>query len=135
MSLKELEKIVALRGEIAQLTKSTEKHYKAGDIVADYGLDGKSGEMRAYSVTGIAARDEPVLERKKVRLRAKVVELQAQVEAAEKFIDEIPDTNVRVLVREYIINGATWENAAKTVYKKMSAEAARKCVTRYFEAG
>ncbi|MCL2216667.1 MAG: hypothetical protein FWB91_06550 [Defluviitaleaceae bacterium] len=76
-------------------------------------------------------KDESALERKKGRLQKKVAELQAQVEAAEKFIDEISDVNVRVLVRERVVNGSSWEVAAKVVYKKMSADAARKCVKEY----
>lgn len=131
MTLKQLENIIALRGEIAQLNRSMEKHYRAGDFVGDYGYNPNSGSP--YVIQGIAVKDEPVLERKKERLVKKIAELQAQVEAAEVFIDEISDTNVRVLVREYIINGATWDKAAKVVYKKMSADSARKCVKAYFE--
>jgi len=132
MTLKQLENIIALRGEIAQLNKSMEKHYKAGDMVGDYYYAPNSGSVRTFH--GIAVKDEPVLARKKERLRAKVADLQAQVEAAERFIDEIPDTNIRVLVRAYVIDGATYGSAAKLVHKKMSESTARKSVKAYFDS-
>jgi|GEM_PF-3550210 len=84
-------------------------------------------------IQGVAVKDEPALERKKERLREKVAKLQAQVEAAERFIDEIECPTVRVLTRERVLNGATWEKAAKVVYKKMSADSARMAVRNYFK--
>jgi hypothetical protein len=132
-TLKELEDIIALRSEIVQLNKSMEKHYKAGDFVGDYGYAPNSG--RPFPIYGIAVKDEPALARKKERLKKKIAELQVQIEAAEKFIDEIKCPTVRVLTRERILNGATWKEAAKAVYNKMTANAALQCVKRYFEGG
>ncbi|MCL2216666.1 MAG: hypothetical protein FWB91_06545 [Defluviitaleaceae bacterium] len=56
MTLKQLENIIALRGEIAQLNKSMEKHYKEGDFVGDFGLNCASGEAIPYMIQGVAER-------------------------------------------------------------------------------
>ena len=134
MTLKELENIIALRGEITQLSKSMDKHYRMGDFVGDFGINCGTGQNAPYLIQGVAVKDEPALERKKERLRKKVAELQSQVEAAERFIDEISDVDVRVLVRERVLNGATWEKSAKMAHGRMSPNAALQRVKRYFNA-
>ena len=53
---------------------------------------------------------------------------------AEEFINAIPESQVRqFLTLKYIVGLSSWDKVAKSVNRKMSGDAARKRVTRYFE--
>ncbi|MCL2225803.1 MAG: hypothetical protein FWB96_12620 [Defluviitaleaceae bacterium] len=64
---------------------------------------------------------------------ARVNELNALIVATEKFILGVPDSRIRVILTLRYINGASWHDVAKTIYKNMTADAARMCVTRWLK--
>lgn len=131
MTLQEFEQISDLKSEINLLECRMGKMQKKGDFVGDYGLN--PNRASAFTIRGYAVKDEKRLEKLKVEHRIKKAELKAQEDKAEKFIALVPDATVRVLLKARFLEGWPWEIAARIIYKQMTADAARKRVTRYFE--
>lgn len=131
MTLKKLESIFELRSEINLLTARMKKYYARGDYVGDYGYN--ANRAAPFTIQGVAAYDEPKLERLKERCRRRVLELDTKISEATAFIETIPDATVRVLLEARVVDGLTWDEAARMLYKKMSADSARMIVNRFFD--
>lgn len=132
MTLLELERTLDLRSEIKLLSTRMKKLQKKGDFVGDYGLAHHSGKAVPYTIQGFAVKDEPALQKLKDRLKIRVVELEKQISVAELFIESVPDITVRVLLLARFVDCMTWDEAAKMIYKRMSADSARMTVKKYF---
>ena len=72
MTLRDLKNIIALRGEIAQICKDMKRHYAAGDYVGDYGLNCRSGRPVPYTISGLAVKDSPALEKLKEKCNRRI---------------------------------------------------------------
>jgi hypothetical protein len=129
-TLKELSRIMDYRGEIKVLNARLNKLHKSGDLVVDYAKDYSTGKARAITLRGAASEDDI----RRTKTIARIHELEGLILESAKYIDTVPDIRVRTLLTLRYLDGKTWGEAAKLLYKKMSASAARMCVVRYFEA-
>ena len=66
-------------------------------------------------------------------LKKRMSELEDMVMEAEEYINSIPESKVRALLTLKFIEGLTWDEAAKSIYRKMSGDSARIYISRYFE--
>lgn len=105
---KELEDYPDMIAEIDELTRRINKSRK--EIVTDV-VSGSSAEFpyttHPMSIHGVAL-DETLVERKK-KLREK---LKKQTEEIEAFIDSLPTSKHRRIVRMRVLDGMTWDSIA-----------------------
>lgn len=132
MNLKDFEEIVHIRAEIEMLKKRLEKA-KNPSIVSDYAKDYSTGHEMIISISGYPLPDKVKSDKIIDMIKKHMAKLENRVLDAEEFINQIPDSRVRVLLTLKYLEGMTWDAAARTVYKKMSGDAARKQVQRYFD--
>ncbi|MCL2415834.1 MAG: hypothetical protein FWD01_03375 [Defluviitaleaceae bacterium] len=104
MTLKQLEQIIFVRSEIDVLNRRLRKKELNGNEV---------DEIRN------------IIESRKRILEGKLLE-------AEKFISEITDSKIRTLLTLRFLEGEYWEDVGKNVHWKISGDAARKSVMRFF---
>ena len=132
MDLKKFDEITDMRAEIEMLKKRLENAKNPG-IASDYAKDYSTGFERVISIAGFPLPDREKAEKITGIIKKRLDELENKVVEAEEFINAIPESRVRLLLTLKYIEGMSWDDAAKSVYKKLSGDAARKQVTRYFE--
>ena len=132
MNIKDFDEIIHIRAEIEMLKKRLEK-VKNPDIASDYAKDYSTGHERIISIVGFPLPNKVKSDKILDMITKRVERLEAKVLEAEEYINSIPESRVRLLLTLKYIEGKTWDEAAKTVYKKMSESAARKFIKRYFE--
>jgi DNA-directed RNA polymerase specialized sigma24 family protein len=66
------------------------------------------------------------------RLTGKIDELNNLVSNAEKFIENIPNPRVRMILVLRYIDGLSWHETAKEIYKKETGDNLRLFVKRWF---
>jgi len=129
MTHKELKQIIYLKSEIITLSLRMKRSVqKSKDFIGDYGYDYSSGQKNVITISGFPLPDEETRD----KINQRVAELKALVVAAEKFISEIPDARIRVILSLRYLEGFTWHDIAKKIYKNMTADAVRKCTMRWF---
>lgn len=131
MTIKELEQIVHIKNEIEVLYKRLGKA-KGGEFAVDYAKDYTSGYGHPITISGYTLYDgekvnaiSALIEKRKNNLMQKILE-------AEQFIDSIPDSKMRTLLTLKYLEGMTWDEVAKNVYRKMTEGSVRKYVNKYF---
>ena len=132
MDLKNFDEIIDMRAEIKLLKKRLENAKDPG-LVADYAKDYTKGFERIISIVGFPLPDKAKGEKILGIIKKRLDELENKIVEAEEFINAIPESRVRTLLTLKYIEGLSWDDAAKNVYKKMTGSAARKQVMRYFE--
>ena len=131
LKLAELEQIIHIKGEIDSLARRIEDARKP-EYVSDYAKDYSTGYERVISVSGYASPDYEKVGRLTAQRLKRKEELEALVLAAEDFISSIPDGKTRTLLSLRYLEGMEWNDVAKRIYKKMTGDAARKSVARFF---
>ncbi|MCL2225658.1 MAG: hypothetical protein FWB96_11890 [Defluviitaleaceae bacterium] len=127
MTQKELKQIIHIKSEMRMLTIRMKN---AGSTAGDYGLDFSTGKKRAFIIQG---KHAPEYYDTAAKLSARADELAALVSAAEKFIADIPDPQVRVILTLRYLEGKSWHDVAKAIYKDMTADAVRMTVSNWFK--
>jgi len=132
MNLKDFEQIIHIKSEIIVLSKRLSKA-KSSDIVTDCVKDYKRGYGRIVAITGYEVKDTDKINKINDMLEKRKSSLELKIYEAEIYIDSIPDSKIRTLMTLRYLEGKEWDEVAKTFYKKMTADAARKAIFRYFE--
>lgn len=135
MLLKDFEEILHMKSEIKLLRKRLEKACEDPNFAADYAKDYSTGFERIISIAGYPLKDLDKTKKIYDMLRKRLDKMEDMILKAEEFINSIPDNEsiIRTLLTLKYIEDMTWDEAAKQVYKKMSGDAARKQVIRYFD--
>lgn len=137
MTIERLEQYSDLRNEAADLEQRVDRlRERARQCVADT----VKASMTEYpfvehtvTIKGYAKRSARHLGRVYVRLIEKRAELDREIESIEVWLEAIPNSRVRQLVRYHYVDGETWPAAASRVYGHPHADAARMLVRRYIE--
>jgi hypothetical protein len=131
-TLDELEQIIYIKSEVEVLSKRLAKAKKS-EFVSDYAKDYSSGFERIITISGYAITDSDKVDKIHTLLECRRKELEDKVLEAEVYIASIPDSKIRTLLTLRFLEGKEWEETAKSFYKKMSADSARKTIVRYFD--
>ena len=118
-----LEEYSERRAELKDLRKRIERQQDSLDklretVMADTVSCGKKGRKPIRTVRiqgipkGLIKRKEDVLERNKVLLELKEVELLEAQTRAEEYIESIPKSEMRTIFRCYFIDGMTYARVA-----------------------
>ena len=107
---------------------------KNPSYVGDYAKDYRTGEAKIITVGGYPLADPAKKEKIHALMKKRAELLENKILKAEQYIDSVQDSGIRTLLTLRFIEGLGWEDVAKRVYKKMSGSAARKAVSRHFEA-
>lgn len=132
MTLDDFEQILDMKTEIQVLNKRLQNCYK-DEYVGDTAKDYSTGHERIITIRGYALPNTEKADKISNKYKEHQKELQEKVLQAERFILSIPDSRIRTLLTLRFLEGESWESAAKKFYKKMTANAARMCVERFFE--
>ena len=133
MTSKELEQIVYMKSEIDMLNKRLRREENKGNqFVGDTAKDYSSGQGRVIVIQGYTIADKKKIDEIWLILEARKVELERKVLEAERFIASLDCARIRTLLTLRFIEGKEWKDVAKGFYR-MSADAARKNVQRFFE--
>jgi hypothetical protein len=103
-----------------------------GEFVSDFAKDYKTGKARVITIRGYQVGDPVKADRIFRLLTQRKSKLDAQLLEAETFIEAINDSQLRNILTLKYIEGETWEAAAHKTYHRMSGDAARMKVNRYF---
>jgi hypothetical protein len=123
----ELKQIIHLKSEIAMLMR---RKHKSSQFMSDYGYDHRGGGREVITIQGYNA---PMHYEAVELLESRAEELKSMVTAAEKYIAEVPDARIRVILTMRYLDGKPWHDVAKAIYKNMTADSVRKCAARWFE--
>ena len=130
-----------IKRRIAKIEKSIKELDRVADTVKGSRPDGTIGPIK---VEGYPVKD---YDKKKTQLYAKKLDLRIKEDAYEelieqcsKYVDTVRDTDTRIMLRLYYIEGNTWEQTA-TIMNKMypkrkkmyTDENLRKRNQRFFE--
>ena len=133
MTLDKLDQIIYMKGEIAviheRMKKASEHKY-----VSDSAMDYRSGYGVPISISGYAIPDYAKVAKIRKLHETRVNELEAIVLEAEEYIATIADSKIRTLLTLRFLEGMEWEQVARKIYKKMTGDAARKAVKKFFES-
>jgi len=133
MTLDELEQIVYIKSEIAmiheRLKKASEHKY-----VSDSAMDYRSGFGVPISISGYAIPDQKKVAKILALYKKRVAALEKLELDAEEYIDSIGDSKMRTILTLRFLEGLEWDKVAKKIYKKMTGDAARKAVKKFFES-
>ena len=132
MTLKDFEQLVYMKSEIAMLTRRLEKT-KGDKFVGDYAKDYSSGYERIITIQGYTITDTKKTGGIYALLEIRKHELEKQLLMAEQYIASIPDSKIRTILTLRFIEGQEWDEVAYNMYKKMTGDSARKCISRFFE--
>jgi hypothetical protein len=124
---KELNRIIRLRSEIktqAIIMKNS------CATVGDYGLDHSTGKKRAFTIQG---KHAPAYYEAAKKHSADSNELEALVATAKKFIAEIPDSQIRLILSMRYIEGKQWSEVAHVLYNNSGESSARMAATRWLK--
>jgi DNA-directed RNA polymerase specialized sigma24 family protein len=126
LTQQELKQIIFIKSEIETLTR---RKYKSSQFMSDYGYDHRGGGTEVITIQGYYA---PMHYEASESLDARVKDLKELVLSAEEFISEIADAKIRIILTLRYIEGKSWREIAKRIYKKMTADAVRKYANRWF---
>ena len=132
MTLKDFEAIIDIRSEIDSLNKRS-SDAKNPAYVGDYAKDYSTGEGRIISIAGYPVPDPEKKEKIHALIKSRVELLVSKLLKAEQFIDSVEDSRIRTLLTLRFIEGLDWKDVAERVYRKMSADSARKAVKQFFD--
>ena len=134
MTLKDFDEILDLKSEISVLAKRLTKEKSPG-FVGDYAKDYSTGEARIITISGYPLPNSEKIDEISALLVQRKDELEERILKAEQFINSLTDSRLRTLLTLKYMGSEdmTWDEVAKNVYRKMSGDAARKTVSRYFE--
>ena len=134
MTLKDFEQLIAVKNEILVLNRRLEREQAKGNkFVADFAKDYSSGFAHAVTLRGYSIADSDKMGRIRTVLENRKDRLEKLVYDAELFIDSISDSKVRMILTLRYIEGEEWNDVAKKVYRKMTGDAARMSIIRFFK--
>lgn len=106
--------------------------------IADTVNRGKKGKKTLGICVVRGDEDLTKTNRRRARLRERkgrqeiaLAKIEIAIIEAEEYINSIEDSEIRMLMREYFIEGKTWEKVAEEMGEGYSACACKKKVQRY----
>jgi len=123
LTLSLLEEISGLKSEIRAKTVCLQREMSDSTNNTDNGLPRLTRPVKEYTPAHLKKIDN---------LRQDIEKKQHLVDAAEKAIVSVQDSQLRAILTLRYIEGQKWADVAKSIYKKASADSVRKRVARYF---
>ena len=139
MNKKELSQLRYLNREIELLKEQIEKAEQ--DVEANMAADTVTGsnpvwpyQPRSFRVEGIAVPEyERRLQRLKNRLQRRLEELMDKREEIEEYIDNIDDSQIRMIMTLRYINGLSWGQVAEHIGGGNTADSVRMMHNRFLK--
>ena len=134
MTLKDFDEILDLKSEISVLAKRLIKE-KSPDFAADYAKDYSSGEARIITISGYPLPNTEKIAEVSASLEKHKKDLEERILKAEQFINSLSDSRLRTLLTLKYMGSEdmTWDEVAKSMYRKMTGDYARQYVAKFFE--
>lgn len=137
MEIEQLEQYRAKNSEIKLLEARLQKLKKESEqIVADTVQgSGESYPFTKHTITvkGIDKKKQKIMERLKVKVYLRQLELVEEQEKIEDFISTIPSSTIRQIIELKYLSGRSWNNVANIIYGYPNGDRARKEFTRFFK--
>ena len=118
MTRKEMEQCISLRQEIMAIERSM-KSPKSTYVVVFY-KDYRTGKGIPKARQEVDNGEEE-LKRLKDRLSSRRRRLTKKLQAAEKFIDNVEDSEMRTILRDYYINGMSQQEIGEELHYSQTA--------------
>ena len=121
--------------EIYQLTRKLERLQDTKSHIVTDTVRGSSHRNpyheRIIPITGISKKHMDTVERVEKTLKDRIKRTRESIVKIETFIAAIPRSDIRQSIECYYVQGLTWAETAKVVYKHASEDLPRKAVDRY----
>ena len=117
-----------------ELDKMTDE-YGAPEITSDIVQSGDivTGRRRIYGISVLYVRRQSILRNLKAQYELKQGELLYEQSEAERFIETIPDSRTRSIVRMRVIDRRSWQEIATRMGGGNTADGVRMTFNRLFE--
>ena len=136
MSIKELlEEYRFLIIEVTRLSQRLERLQDTKSHIVTDTVRGSSHnnpyQERIIAITGISKRHMETVSKVEATLRKRIKQTRESIVAVEEFIAAVPHSKVRQAIECYYVQGMTWAQVAREVYKHASEDTPRKAVESY----